>query len=346
MSNFNVIYKYSGSEALSGVFKTDAFSSNADAIRISVSGESDGEMCITVFGIDNSGREGQVFSRSFARGRFGMEESFDPISLAVYSGAVSFLIKLESRGRYSVDELIAEEEIAEGDIRDESADLVKVKGVIPSRVLFVGNSLVFGMGKRYGMCASAPDKDYYHYVTEYIKKYNPVCRFDKLYGSMFEHSESVEAFDRWYDVDCEVDPALPHPAKGSFCADNDIIFLQMGDNINTDAKLANFLACGDLLIGKIKSASPKARIIWIHGWYNRARTVEPIKALCERWGIERLDIGAIRSQRTEAHSQKYYFDVNEGREKEVSERWITHPGDLGMKMIAERIIEKLNFDKI
>ena len=33
----------------------------------------------------------------------------------------------------------------------------------------------------------------------------------------------------------------------------------------------------------------------------------------------------------------------DGTLKEVSERWITHPGDLGMKMIADLMIEKLGF---
>lgn len=346
MGEYRVIYEYKNKNELSGPTVTDSFSSNEDEIKVMLSGVSDGEICAAIFSRDKNGVEMEVFSKCFFGGEFSLERSFDPISLAVYTGAVSFFVAVESKGSYRLNKLVAEEiveAVSADELRTTEKNEIAIKKEIPDHVLFVGNSLVFGMGKRYGMCASAPDKDYFHYVTEYIKKYNPVCSFDKLYGSMFEHAETMEAFEHWYHTDCEVYPDKAIAASLSFTADLDLILLQLADNINTDEKVENFVKTKDVLIERIKASCPKARIIWIHGWYNKARTDCHIKALCERWGLERIDISSVRSHETEAHTQKYYLDAKDGVIKEVSERWITHPGDLGMKKIADLIIEKLGF---
>ncbi|MBQ3015173.1 MAG: hypothetical protein IJD79_00175 [Clostridia bacterium] len=363
MAKYNNILKIEGKRG-SGELISGVFSSVCDAISVSLSARSAADATVKVVGYTAEREEVTVYEESFSSGDISLEYTFDPISLAVYARTESFAVKIVSEGEITLEELSADEEI--NDVGEEYCDTRDNTGIsadsspivyvtssggerievprVPSHVLFVGNSLVFGMGKRYGMCASSPDKDYFHYVSETIKKYNPVCKFDKLYGSMFEHAESLSAFDTWYNTDCAVDPARPIPAKDAFSPDLDLILLQLGDNINTDEKLATFLVTGDILIEKIKEACPRARIIWVHGWYNRARTSPPIRELCERWGLERIDIGAIRSHATEAHSQKYYFDMNEGCEREVSERWITHPGNLGMKKIADKIIEKLKLE--
>ena len=347
MREYRTVYEYAGKNELKGRMLTDAFTSNADSVRVSVSGGSDAGLCVSIFQRDKSGCESRIYSESFGGGRFALEYSFDPISLAVYASAASFFVSLESEGTYVVDKLVAEEEIAQA-VKNDTAEAGNgvqsgVRGQIPSHVLFVGNSLVFGMMKTYGMCATAPDKDYFHHVSEYIKKHNPVCRFDKLYGSMYEHAESIEAFEYWYGTDVALRADTAMPAKTAFTSDLDLVFIQLGDNVNTDEKEANFGVTADILIERIKTLCPRARIIWIHGWYNRSRTLERIERLCERWGIERIDMGGIRSIETEAHSQKYYLDVVSGTEKEVSDKWITHPGDLGMKMIADAIIKKLGF---
>lgn len=345
MLEYRLIYEYINESELLCPTVTESFSSSADEVRVSVSGVADGEITVGIFSMDKTDARNEVYSKTFNAGEFSFERSFDPVSLAVYTGAVSFFVIVESKKCYKIGKLVAEEavgSVAAEEVKAAESGVCRSKA-IPNHVLFVGNSLVFGMGKKYGMCASAPDKDYFYHVTEYIKKYNPVCRFDKLYGSMFEHAESMEAFEKWYDSDCEVCEDEPMPAKFAFTADVDLIFLQLGDNVNTDEKVATFAKTKDILIERIKAACPKAEIIWIHGWYNKARTVSHIEALCEKWGIERIDTSSIRSYETEAHSQKYYLDANDGTMKEVSERWITHPGDTGMRKIADAIIAKLGF---
>ena len=220
----------------------------------------------------------------------------------------------------------------------------KVVSRIPKKVLFVGNSLVFGMSHGYyGMCASAPDKDYFHYVSEHIKKFSPDCVFTKLYGSYLEHSENMEMFDDWYYRDAmkqfTVDDNFVS-AESMLDPELDLIFLQMGDNVNTEEKFETFKVALNLFIERIKARCPHVRIIFVHSWYGIHKTGWVVKGVCERWDIERVDISCLHSIETEARDQKTYI-ARDGGIGQVSERWISHPGDLGMKKIAERMIDRL-----
>ena len=162
--------------------------------------------------------------------------------------------------------------------------------------------------------------------------------FFKQHGAEFEHAETMEAVDEWYYRNDTFDGK---PAMESFTPDLDVIFLQLGDNVNTDSKQALFeKTSADLLIARIKERCPKARIIWIYGWYSLARTVGTVKALCEKWGIESIDISALHTEENEGRKQKTCISP-EGVVCDVDSRWISHPGDLGMKRIAEKIIAKL-----
>ena len=357
-----IIYSLERGEGSFKKYASEKFSTNADMLKVSLSGSSSCGVRVAVLFYNERGESGEVVSRDYPMGEFGFSYDFDPISLAVYSGAVEFSVSVDSDSDFSIDEVTVKEavsETADGDsssisnvgisesgeriayVYSASGERLEVPRV-PKRVLFVGNSLVFGMnGGRYGMCASAPDKDYYHYVTDHIRKYSSDCEFHKLYGSAYEHSENVEMFDDWYYNDCGLASAEGISAESKFNLDNDLIFLQLGDNVNTDEKEKNFKATADILIERIKKASPRARIVWIHGWYNRARTNDFIKSLANRWRIERIDIGNVRCIEAESHIGALYLDVTTGERKEVSERWISHPGDLGMKKIAGKIIDLL-----
>lgn len=341
-------------------FISEKFTSLCDLVSVYVRASCGGRARVEIISLSSNGEADLVYGESYG-GEISLKYSFDPISLAVYGGAESFFVRIEADGKILINELSVTEsypEISEEEMNARDNTGIGVSGEpvayvygedgektevprVPKKVLFIGNSLVFGMGKKYGMCASSPDKDYFHYVSEYIRKHNPVCVFGKLYGSMFEHSESLEDFEYWYGEDCRVSESRKIPAKDSFALDTDLIFIQLGDNVNTDEKEQNFKKTGDMLIRRIKNACPNARIIWLYGWYNRKRCEPTILELCEKWRLERIDIGRLRSASTEAHSQKQYYDVYTGVWKEVSERWITHPGDLGMKKIADKVIEKL-----
>ena len=366
MENGKVIFELSDKKVSGGRFVIEKFSSLSDMItvRLGLEKNENAVFSLIVSSFDKDGNETQILnkSQSDTDGCCNFEYSFDPISLSVYKNAVEFGVEINSSAdEFTISALSISESLNE--VSKETLDDVKntftdengeakvwVKQLngekiavprVPKKSLFIGNSLVFGMCGKYGMCSSAPDKDYYHYVTSYIKKYNPCAEFDKLYGSHFEHSESIEMFNDWYYDDCKISASYKMPAASKFKEDLDLIILQVADNVNTEKKDETFLKTADMLIERIKVASPRARIIWVHGWYKKAVADPHIEKVCKKWEIERISITSCRSKETEAHNQKYYFDVNEGVQKEVRETWVTHPGDLGMKKIADKIIRKL-----
>ena len=281
---------------------------------------------------------------------------FDPINLQIYENAVSFRIifpNFTSVSHFSMEEQTDSNQPADDTVsavftddagnkwvpvlQADRATLVNVP-VTPKHVLFVGNSILLGMPAAYGMCASSPKHDYCYHVQQAILAHSPNCRFSKLYGSMFEHSMTREEFEAWWATD--PNGHTGKPAKDSFTEDLDLIILQLGDNVGTQ-KLANFLACTPILLERIKTLCPQARILWVHGWFNSPLTTPPITRFCEEWKLERVDVLGTRSPESQSYSGAAY-ETADGSVATVKDIWITHPGDTGMKCIADRIIHTLN----
>ena len=286
------------------------------------------------------------------------EYRFDPISLAVYHDSKEFEVEINSTGAVEVLEFAVVEEYDESVAKTEPvADFTRVMddgtmGVlikridgkeelvptIPKKAIIMGNSLVLGMFNAYGMCASASDKDYFHYVTEEIKKYNPDCQCIRMHGSGFEQSPGDEGYSKWMYDEPNVGTGIP--TYLSFTPDVDLIIIQLTDNVNTDEKVVDFNARIDKFLDSIRTMCPKARIIWVHGWYNDQRTAEKLTEVCEARNIARINIKYLCTIPNQARHQKY-AKRPDGTVTEIPDRWISHPGDIGMKKIADRIISVL-----
>ena len=300
---------------------------------------------------------------SCKNGSFAVSYKFDPISLAVYKNATRFRAKLYSEttitevelSEFSFREVSEVEEILEEQKASNSNLTTNEKGekcvlvqkgsgekitvpLIPQKVLFIGNSLLLGMFNTYGMCSSSPKKDYAYLVQQKLLEYNEECMFSKLHGGNFEHAENIDAFEAWFFEEDNV--YTGKPAKESFSRDLDLILIQLTDNINTDAKIEAFGQIVNIFMERIKKMCPEARIIWIHGWYNKANTLNKLVEVCDYWGIERVDISDLHVKENESYSGQISWHPEEC-EVTVKDTWTTHPGDKGMEKIAERIIETL-----
>lgn len=360
---------------------TGRFRSLAESVHLKLCGEIKGGGAVNyaVYAYDGQEREQVVYEQSVCPAgekSFAVSYRFDPICLAVYQHAVSFRVAVfaeSEQAEFSLDRLSLEEEVSnnsstqEGTDEDRGGSLVESAGsvvtlengekgvvvfsgngerrivpLVPKKVLFVGNSLLLGMFQSYGMCSSAPDKDYASYVQWEICKYNPHCVFTKLMGSGFEMAESLEAFEAWFwrEPVCNT----KRPAKDSFTGDLDLILIQLTDNVNTDQRIAAFEKTADLLMERIRERSPNARIIWIHGWYNKYNTCDTLAALCRRWGLERIDISDLHRKENEAAIGQLCENEN-GNRVPAEDAWITHPGDAGMQKIAARIIQRLGISR-
>lgn len=353
MVNVKTIYETTRACVENARFETDRISSLADEVKVNLCARADGKVTFNIVRFDNELNSKTVYTKELCadeQGRVELEHTFDPVYLFVYESARSFSFVIE--GASEITELTVVEGNNEAEqgkevsrdntgVDKDGNPIVYVKLLngeraetrrIPRKALFAGNSLLLGIG--YGMCSSAPDKDYYHYVSEHILSFNPDCKFGKLPGSVFERCESIEAFEGWYEN--HVYPQLSE--------DTDLIILQHGDNIGDEAKVLNFTKTKDLFIERLKKDVPYARIIWVHGWYNKKLSGPYVNEVCDKWDIECIDISSIRCRETEAHHQSEYFDIEEGKLKAVDKAWQTHPGDLGMKRIADRIIATLKLE--
>ena len=333
-----------GSDALKieftagGRLAFDRFSTLKDTVSVEVDHSACGEVFLGLVGIKTDGTTEVFRSDKLVGGT--LSYTYDPINLSVYRDMQSFYVEIyaKSDARVELKRFCVTDEV-EFAVNTEEAQVSGEKHDLPNKMLFMGNSLLLGMEMSFGMCSSANDKDYFYHVSEYVKTKSPRCIFEKLHASPFEHCESLEAFEEAYYT-------VPNTYTGkpmceSFTEDLDVIVLQAGDNINTESKNQTFAKSGDLFIERIKKASPRARIIWVHGWYNREPTYSYIVGLCKRWGIERLEIGDTRSYEAEAHDYPNFIG-KEGNPTPIKDTWRTHPGDIGMKRIADKLIALLN----
>ncbi len=211
--------------------------------------------------------------------------------------------------------------------------------IVPSKVLVVGNSLLLGMCNSYGMCATSPRSDFYYQVCEGIKKKNPDAEFSRAHGARFEQLDTPEEFDEYWSSEENV--FTKKPICESFTEDLDLIIIQLGTNVNTKQRADAFRQNIDKWISLIKQKSPRARILWVHGWGNAHLSGKTIIDACRRWGIGQISIKDLSNKENYAHYGQEY-ELPNGNKAIASDYWLTHPGDDGMKRIAERILNFLN----
>ena len=277
---------------------------------------------------------GESFTYSF---------QFDPVSLAVYQNMTSFCLRVRADGIESVEACSWYEDTDLAGLLKEIEKRKQSKRVVCephplSKVLFVGNSLLLGIENRYGMCSSSPRNDYYHYVTEAILEKYPQCEFRKIHGSSIEHSESVEA----YEAAMFHDPNgyTKRPFVESLTPDLDLVFLQITDNVNTEKKIETFKQTAEMLLCEIRKRSPKAQIVWVYGWYFKKELFPFLWELFDRYDVESVCLLSERRKENESFEGAEY-ESEDGTKKVAAINWLTHPGDKGMYVIAQKMIEAL-----
>ncbi|MBP3370247.1 MAG: SGNH/GDSL hydrolase family protein [Clostridia bacterium] len=197
------------------------------------------------------------------------------------------------------------------------------------KVLFTGNSLLLGMFGCYGMCSTDPENDYCYHVSGILLEREPDCEIRKHSISRFEQSESAEDFEAWFET---ISPKLT--------PDLDLISFQLLDNVNDEARQAAFRYNFPELLRRAKERCPKARIVWIYGWYMQPAVFDFALKTAESFGIETIDIRSAHTKENESYAGQVSLNA-EGEEIVVDREWITHPGNRGMRVIADIIIERL-----
>lgn len=202
--------------------------------------------------------------------------------------------------------------------------------VVPKKALFIGNSLLVGFGQ-FGMCASNAQSDYYYHVTQAILKQNASFTADRSAGTSLEGATSDEAQDTAYSN-----------ISGKLSADLDLVIVQLSDNTNNAESIAYFLGGGaKRLLTKIRTACPKARVVWAAAWYSSTEKLNAIQKACADTGCLFVDFSDLRTSENQgAIGNTITYPNGETSTVEAS-GVASHPGDTGMKAIADRLLEKL-----
>lgn len=207
---------------------------------------------------------------------------------------------------------------------------------IPKKVLFMGNSLVFGMNNTddrnnaFGMAATDYTKDYVYNTEQEILKKNSKATFTRLYSSPFEHSETIESATKFINDNIAM-----------FSSDLDLVVVQMSENVNTDKKRNVFNTSFPKLIQTIRVNSPKAKILCVGGWFAESVVTEKMLETCINYGCSYLSIHDLFTSENLGVVGATVTYKN-GKTGNILEAWHTHPGDKGHKAISDKIVNALD----
>ena len=215
---------------------------------------------------------------------------------------------------------------------DNNGNLSTVSSV-PNRVAVFGNSILsHSWLKGMGMAASAPDKDYFTLVKNYIMSKNPWAVVERGNGADWESDPN----NRRATFDSKM--------KRSLSSNTDIVILQFGDNLNTDEKRKNLETDIPNLINWIRTASPKALIYWVGIYYASPDFVERIKRICQPLDVTFVDIYQYSKDAKYKSEMGKVLRLPDGSNYTITNAGVaSHPGDLGHKAIADEIIKHFLF---
>lgn len=206
---------------------------------------------------------------------------------------------------------------------------------IPSKVLFMGNSLLLGINQgdhgeiNFGMCASSSKADYYYHVTKAIKEKNNTAVFDKLHVGTLETGTKQSDYNAYMNANAN-----------QFSSDLDLIILQIGDNVNTDERRNYFKLIYPQLLKDISIKCPIARVVIVGAFFGSV--MHPVlNQLSNEYGTELVPLVDLNVT-TNQGVKNMVITFDDGFTTTADNSWITHPGDKGHKLIAERIIKQLN----
>lgn len=208
--------------------------------------------------------------------------------------------------------------------------IVSYTPIVPSKTLFIGNSLLLGWGT-FGMCALDSSHDYYHYVSEYIKNIKSDATFDKISGTTFESATSEDAADSW----------MHDTLSEKLSQDIELVLIQLSDNVNTDEKNETFKLTCAKLIQYIRTQCPKARVAWVSAWYYTSEKQNIISEACNKHFAKFISITnlAVTENRGSIGDEIHKDD---GSTVTVDSSGVaSHPGNKGMRLIANRILYDL-----
>lgn len=214
----------------------------------------------------------------------------------------------------------------------DNGDLITVS-TVPTSVVMMGNSITSEKGG-IGMAASDQYHDWYYLVQQHILGMNPSASFVDRKNITVWESAGMQAGNtisekrqEWWN---RIGMALvPENA--------DLVILQLGDNVNTPAREETLEADVATLIQNVKTKAPRARVLFVACWYGDETKVGKIRRGCESGGGEFVDItDTSGDKRSHIGATRTGIDGTTWTVTSAGEA--SHPGNNGMKYIADQVI--------
>ncbi len=209
------------------------------------------------------------------------------------------------------------------------------------KVFVIGNSLTIGFGT-HGMASSNIYTDYYYKLQQVLLKSYSNLSMSRMRGNPWEI-----ASDGINDGNSVVRLNFLNNTVISYInGTEDLIIIQLGDNVNSVIRRKSFSEDAVTMINWFKVHCPDSRILWVYGWYGISLNMPLLKEAISSTGkCELVDITQYSTDEIyKSAIGNQYIDSNGNIAVITSAGVASHPGDLGMEMIAYEILRLLAND--
>ena len=115
------------------------------------------------------------------------------------------------------------------------------------------------------------------------------------------------------------------------------------ENVNSAASQQTLPQDSVTLLQNIKNVSPNAQIIWMYGWWGDRTVFDPAQNACDKVGAKGINLNDIGTQKSMQSYAGQSRTLQDGTVRKIQENEASHPGDAGMKAIADRLIANFDF---
>lgn len=129
---------------------------------------------------------------------------------------------------------------------------------------------------------------------------------------------------------------------GNVPADADLVILQIGDNVNTDERKTKYRANINGLMTAIRAKAPDCILVYLGSWFAKPDLETEVSEACERSGALRVDIADLHTQANQNTVGASCTWPDRTTHVIDSSGVAMHPGDPGMKAIADRLWQTLD----
>ena len=191
--------------------------------------------------------------------------------------------------------------------------------------LAIGNSITLIDAYGRGICSTMPDNDYFGIVKAHLETKYPEVDAFRVNVVPWEKKSSNRS-TRLYLMDPYLSPKL------------DLVTIQLGENVYDTTTYQQDLA---ELIRHIREICPEAQVILIDEFWD-PEISSLRRAAAAETGIAFADLSEIRGNPEYQSREGTVFQLPDGSTETVSKAAETHPGDAGMKYIADQVILQLH----